>query len=90
MVSGQPLRAAPGGGSVNHVPPDPWEDYDSDDVYGGDALYEGDREHIPDLILLTEVLIAFEFWAEDFRYWDESPEFSELMSVKLAKREVEL
>lgn len=75
---------------MSNTPVDPWGGYDDGDIFGGDALYEGDREHIPDLILLTEVVLAFEFWAEDFRYWDESLVFSELMSMKLAKREVEL
>lgn len=72
----------------------PWEDYEEIE-FAGDHIYEGDREVIEDLILLTEVVLAFEHWADDFRYWDryeskipmsqweEESRFSELTSVKL-------
>lgn len=46
---------------------DPWEGYDEGETYGADALYSGPHEHIPDIILLTEVCLDFETWAEEFR-----------------------
>lgn len=71
-----------------------WDDYDPEDISGSDALYSGPHEIIEDLVLLTETCIDFEAWASDFRYGygavpgDESVEFSEFMSVKLARGEV--
>lgn len=74
---------------------DPWEDLDTGDEFAGDHIYGGDHEIIEDLVLLTDVVLAFEHWADDFRYWDryeskipmsrweqESP-FSEFTSIKL-------
>lgn len=82
---------------------DPWGEFEEGEQFGCDALYEGDHELIENLILLTEVHLDFEAWAEDFRYWDElahrsgglsdweeTSYFSELMSIKMSKREVEL
>jgi len=75
---------------------DPWEDYDTGELFGGDHLYAGDREVIEDLILLTEVCIAFELWVDDFRYWDrndsphplsrweEDSPFSETTSIRVS------
>lgn len=74
---------------------DPWENFDVGGEFAGDHIYEGDREVIEDIILLTEVVTAFEFWADDFRYWDryesripmskweEDSPFSELKSIQL-------
>lgn len=98
--------SVPGCGSVSDIRneyghPDPWGEFEDDETFGADATYEGPHETIPDMILLTEVVIAFEYWADDFRYWDrlngkiaasqweqDSP-FSELASIKHAKTGVE-
>lgn len=73
---------------------DPWGEFEDSEVFGADALFCGPEEVIEDLVLLTEVTIAFEYWADDFRYWDrldsrlpnweENSPFSELQSIKMA------
>lgn len=50
--------------------PEPWEDYETGDIFGADHIYSGEREVLEDLVLLTETCLAFELWADDFRYWD--------------------
>lgn len=74
---------------------DPWEYYETGDLFAGDYIYEGRREEILDLIMLTDIYLAFEHWADDFRYWDryqskipmsrweEKSAFSELASIRL-------
>lgn len=75
---------------------DPWGDFEDGESFLADHIYEGRREEILDLILLTEVYAAFEHWADDFRYWDrleskipmsrweeESP-FSERTSIQIS------
>lgn len=77
----------------------PWDGYDEDAVWAGDHIYAGPHEVIEDLILLTEVCVSFEYWADDFRYWDrmlspadweETSPFSELRSVQIANTDAEL
>lgn len=75
---------------------DPWEGYEDGATFGADALYSGPHEVIEDIVLLTDVCLAFEYWADDFRYWDrlESPvaasrweqesKFAELTSINMA------
>lgn len=75
---------------------DPWEDFDLGDEFAGDHIYAGEHEIIKDLVLLTEVVLAFEHWADDFRYWDrhesqipmsrweEDSPFSEATSIQVS------
>lgn len=75
---------------------DPWGEFEPDQLFAGDALYAGDHETIQDIYLLGEVILAFEYWADDFRYWDrcegktpaskweEDSLFSETASIEMA------
>lgn len=80
-----------------HTARDPWDGYDGE-MYGADALYGGTHERIPNLFELVGVCLAFEAWAENFRWrdrragalknWYEESDFSEAVSVRLATAEV--
>lgn len=84
---------------MTQAPPgrDPWEGYD-EAAYAADALYCGPHEVIPNLMLLTDVCLNFEAWAENFRQrdrrtssmpdWYQESIYSETTSIRMAATEV--
>lgn len=67
----------------------PWEGFEENDVYAGDALYCGPRESIPCPMEQVRVCLAFEAWAYNFRQRSRKGCFSEEQSIRMAGMRVE-